>query len=166
MEQRDRLGLQETAPGEDEIGGRSLTHWGTAGGRWLVGRMVALARVVTAHGVLALTASATVAQVLYGSIVGVVKDPQGGNVPGATVTVVNKDTEPGKLTVARVPVFNADGEPCTYFDLNTDGVANYGLYADWISDLINQSGSDGPLLRRHLLAGAEAYTVMWEKSRG
>ena len=38
------------------------------------------------------TSSAAIAQVLYGSIVGVVKDPQGGNVPGATVTIVNKDT--------------------------------------------------------------------------
>jgi hypothetical protein len=42
--------------------------------------------------VLLLTASATIAQVLYGSIVGVVKDPQGGTVPGATITIVNKDT--------------------------------------------------------------------------
>jgi hypothetical protein len=51
------------------------------------------------------------------------------------------------------------------FDLNTDGVAQYGLYADWIVDLINQAGSDGPILRRQLLSGAEAYTVMWEKAR-
>jgi microsomal dipeptidase-like Zn-dependent dipeptidase len=51
------------------------------------------------------------------------------------------------------------------FDLNTDGVAQYGLYADWIVDLINQAGSDATLLRRHLLGGAEAYTVMWEKAR-
>jgi hypothetical protein len=39
-----------------------------------------------------LTVSAAVAQILYGSIVGVVKDPQGGAVPGATVTIVNKET--------------------------------------------------------------------------
>ncbi len=57
MERRDRLWLRDTAPGEDRIGGRSLTYWGTAGGRWLVGRMVALARVVTANGVLAVTAA-------------------------------------------------------------------------------------------------------------
>ena len=51
------------------------------------------------------------------------------------------------------------------FDLNTDGVAQYGLYADWITDLIDQAGPDAALLRRHLLNGAEAYTVMWEKAR-
>lgn len=32
------------------------------------------------------------AQVLYGSIVGVVSDPQGSSIPGATVTIVNKET--------------------------------------------------------------------------
>jgi membrane-associated phospholipid phosphatase len=64
MEQRDRLGLRETAPGEDRIGARPLTHWGTAGGRWLVERMIALARVVSAHGVLALTAGVGLVLVL------------------------------------------------------------------------------------------------------
>ncbi len=51
------------------------------------------------------------------------------------------------------------------FDLNTDGVAQYGLYADYVTDLIQQAGSDGPLLRRQLLNGAEAYTAMWERAR-
>src|ERR1700741_3209055 len=32
------------------------------------------------------------AQILYGSIVGLVKDGQGATVPGATVTIVNKET--------------------------------------------------------------------------
>ena len=41
---------------------------------------------------LALTATAGIAQILYGSVVGVVKDPQGGFVPGATVTITNKET--------------------------------------------------------------------------
>ena len=50
------------------------------------------------------------------------------------------------------------------FDLNTDGVAQYGLYADWTTDLIRQAGSDGPALRQHLLGGAEAYTRMWERA--
>ncbi|GIE86104.1 hypothetical protein [Actinoplanes regularis] len=51
------------------------------------------------------------------------------------------------------------------FDLNTDGVAQYGLYADWVTDLIQQAGSDAPLLRQHLMNGAEAYTAMWERAR-
>jgi hypothetical protein len=46
----------------------------------------------------ALTSSAAIAQSLYGSIVGVVKDPQGGTVPGATVTIVNKETNLTKET--------------------------------------------------------------------
>jgi membrane-associated phospholipid phosphatase len=64
MERGDRLPLRETAPGEDEIGGRRLTHWPTAGGRWLVGRAVALGRVMSAHGVLAVTASVGLVLVL------------------------------------------------------------------------------------------------------
>jgi hypothetical protein len=38
-------------------------------------------------------------QVLYGTIVGTVKDAQGGAVPGATVTIVNKDNNLTKDTV-------------------------------------------------------------------
>jgi hypothetical protein len=44
------------------------------------------------------------AQILYGSIVGVVKDAQGAAVPGATVTVVNKDTN-----LTRDAVTNGEG---------------------------------------------------------
>jgi len=59
---------------------------------------------VLAAVTVALTASAAIAQILYGSIVGVVRDPQGGVVPGATVTVVNKDTNLTKETTT-----DADG---------------------------------------------------------
>jgi len=41
---------------------------------------------------IALSAPLASAQILYGSITGVVKDPQGSIVPGATVTIVNKET--------------------------------------------------------------------------
>ena len=45
------------------------------------------------------------AQILYGSIVGVVQDAQGSSIPAATVTVVNKDTNLTQETVS-----NENGE--------------------------------------------------------
>jgi carboxypeptidase family protein/TonB-dependent receptor-like protein len=42
--------------------------------------------------VLGLASVPTAAQILYGSVVGVVKDPQGALIPGVTVTITNKDT--------------------------------------------------------------------------
>jgi microsomal dipeptidase-like Zn-dependent dipeptidase len=50
------------------------------------------------------------------------------------------------------------------FDLNTDGAAQYGLFADWTTDVIQQAGGDSALLRRQLMSGAEAYVRMWEQS--
>lgn len=51
------------------------------------------------------------------------------------------------------------------YDLNTDGVAQYGLYADWTTDLIRQAGADSTALRQQLMNGAEAYVKMWELAR-
>ncbi|MCF4121109.1 hypothetical protein L1785_08950 [Antribacter sp. KLBMP9083] len=48
------------------------------------------------------------------------------------------------------------------WDLNTDGVAQYGLYADWMADILAQAGEDGPELEEELMRGAEAYVRMWE----
>ena len=48
---------------------------------------------------LALVSVPAHAQILYGSIVGVVKDAQGATVPGATVTIVNKETNLTRDTV-------------------------------------------------------------------
>lgn len=50
------------------------------------------------------------------------------------------------------------------FDLNTDGVAHYGLYPDWIADVLAQAGADRPVLEQQLMSGAEAYVQMWEGS--
>ena len=44
------------------------------------------------------------AQILYGSVVGIVKDSTGSVLPGATVTIVNKETN-----LTRETVTNADG---------------------------------------------------------
>ena len=44
-------------------------------------------------------AGAAAAQIMYGSVVGVVKDAQGSLIPGATVTIVNRDTNLTRDTV-------------------------------------------------------------------
>ena len=48
------------------------------------------------------------------------------------------------------------------FDLNTDGVAHYGLFADLIADVQRTPGSERPM--RYLFRGAEAYLQMWERA--
>ncbi|MEV4277210.1 hypothetical protein [Actinoplanes xinjiangensis] len=103
---------------------------------------------------------------------------------GSKITGYGVGTDVNGLGPQAAPRLDAGSRPLTYpftatngttvakqvygtrtFNLNTDGVAQYGLYADWVTDLIDQAGSDGPLLRSQLLSGAEAYTVMWERSR-
>jgi hypothetical protein len=49
------------------------------------------------------------------------------------------------------------------FDYNKDGVAHYGLYADWLADLRRVGGD--PLVK-DLWNGAEAYLEMWERASG
>jgi hypothetical protein len=49
------------------------------------------------------------------------------------------------------------------FDLNTDGVANYGMYADWLHDL--QVVGGGPMMA-DMFQGAESYLQMWERADG
>jgi hypothetical protein len=49
------------------------------------------------------------------------------------------------------------------FDLNADGVANYGLYADWLHDL--QTVGGGPIMA-DMFQGAEAYLQTWERADG
>ncbi|MCC4907514.1 hypothetical protein [Microbacterium sp. cx-59] len=50
------------------------------------------------------------------------------------------------------------------WDLNADGVAQYGLYADWVADIIRTAGADGAELKEQLMNGAEEYVQMWEAS--
>ena len=49
------------------------------------------------------------------------------------------------------------------FDLNTDGVANYGMFPDWLQELQQIGGR--PLLA-DMFHGAEAYLQMWERTYG
>jgi hypothetical protein len=49
------------------------------------------------------------------------------------------------------------------FDYNKDGVAHYGLYADWFQDVRNLGGAK---MSADMWRGAEAYLEMWERADG
>ena len=49
------------------------------------------------------------------------------------------------------------------FDYTKEGVAHYGLYADWFEDLRRVGGEQ---LADDMWAGAEAYLQMWERASG
>ncbi|NMM86612.1 peptidase [Rhodococcus sp. SRB_17] len=51
------------------------------------------------------------------------------------------------------------------FDVNTDGVAQYGLIPDWIADMRIAGGPDGDTIIDDMSRGAEAYLQMWERAR-
>ena len=69
--------------------------------RWLPSRLcpLVIAGFVLAIG---LTAVPATAQILYGSIVGAVRDSTGAVLPGATVTVVNKETNLTREAITNV----------------------------------------------------------------
>jgi hypothetical protein len=49
------------------------------------------------------------------------------------------------------------------FDINADGVANYGLFPDWIEDLRMIAGD---AIVKDLSRSSEAYVEMWERTEG
>ena len=49
------------------------------------------------------------------------------------------------------------------FNFNTDGLANYGMYADWLHQLQLTGGS---AVMHDMFRGAEAYLEMWERAVG
>lgn len=49
------------------------------------------------------------------------------------------------------------------FDYNKDGVAHYGLYADWFNAIDRLGGKQ---LQADMWNGAEAYLEMWERANG
>ncbi|TCJ29863.1 peptidase [Nocardioides jejuensis] len=52
------------------------------------------------------------------------------------------------------------------WDINTDGVAQYGLYPDWIEDASHVAGAQGVGFKEDMSRGAEAYLEMWERAVG
>ncbi|WP_426245653.1 hypothetical protein [Nocardioides sp. LHG3406-4] len=52
------------------------------------------------------------------------------------------------------------------YDINVDGVAQYGQYADWIEDIAQVAGPEGPALEDDMMRGAEAYLQTWERAEG
>lgn len=56
------------------------------------------------------------------------------------------------------------------WDINVDGVAQYGLYPDWVEDLRMiaeaQQRGDGAKIVDDMARGAEAYLQMWERADG
>lgn len=56
------------------------------------------------------------------------------------------------------------------YNINTDGVAHYGLYPDWMQDVRNlldlQGPGSGDVFFDDMLRGPEAYLQMWERAIG
>ena len=84
-------------------------------------------------------------------------DPRGANVP-------NKVTYPFK-GIGGVTIKKQTAGKRTW-DINVDGVAEYGLYPDWIEDLTKVAGKDGDAIMEDMSRGAEAYLQMWERAEG
>ena len=81
--------------------------------------------------------------------------PRGADVPNpVTYPFTSFD---GQVTLDR----QISGE--RVFDINTDGVAHYGLYPDWVEDLRMIAGDQ---ITSDLGRGAEAYLQMWERAEG
>jgi hypothetical protein len=82
---------------------------------------------------------------------------QGGPRNGPNpVTYPFKGLDPG-VTIQR----NRTGSRT--WDINTDGVAHYGLYPDWIQDLRMQGGDQ---IVEDMARGSESYLEMWERAEG
>ena len=52
------------------------------------------------------------------------------------------------------------------WDINVDGVAQYGLYPDWVEDLRQVAGKDGDASVEDMARGAEASLQTWERAHG
>jgi hypothetical protein len=82
-----------------------------------------------------------------------------GSQPGPTAPTISY---PFKSYDGRV-TFTQEQWGQRRFDLNQDGVANYGMYADWLRQL---QVAGGPAAMNDMFQGAEAYLEMWERADG
>ena len=81
--------------------------------------------------------------------------PRGADAPGRV-------TYPFRSLDGRV-TFRKQRSGQRVYDVNVDGVAQYGLHADWFRDLANVGGRR---FARDLFRGAEAYLQTWERAVG
>jgi len=88
-------------------------------------------------------------------------DPRGADVPNP---VTYPFTGLGGVRIDR----QRAGE--RVYDINVDGVAQYGLYPDWVEDLAQVAeaarAGDGERIKDDMARGAEAYLQMWERAVG
>jgi len=90
---------------------------------------------------------------------------------GADMNGLADQSQPSAATPIHYPFTSYDGRVTftrevwgqRVFDLNRDGVANYGMYPDWLAELQVLAGR--PILA-DMFNGAEAYLEMWERADG
>ncbi len=90
---------------------------------------------------------------------------------GADMNGLAEESQPSSATPISYPFASYDGKVSfsrevwgqRVFDLNRDGVANYGMYPDWLDELKVLAGR--PILT-DMFHGAEAYLEMWERAWG
>ncbi|MFL5846249.1 MAG: Coagulation factor 5/8 type domain-containing protein [Solirubrobacteraceae bacterium] len=92
----------------------------------------------------------------YGADLGGLSHQPDKDKDGTSITYPFKSYD-GKVTFERQKTGNRT------FDFSKEGVAHYGLYADWLADLKRVGG---PKLADDMMAGAEAYLEMWERASG
>jgi hypothetical protein len=92
----------------------------------------------------------------YGADLGGLSEQPGADPQGKSISYPFKSYD-GRVT------FNRERTGDRTFDYAKEGVAQYGLYADWFADLKRLGGQQ---LADDMWNGAEAYLEMWERADG
>lgn len=99
--------------------------------------------------------------------VGIGSDANGlGPLPGVRATASDDPLQYPFTSYDGAVVFDRQVTGDRAFDLNTDGVAHYGLYADWVADVQNHGGDGRDTAMDMLFRSAEGYLRMWERAEG